>query len=291
MLILSLALGSLIVTARAQGQRPFDTHTFYNPQVDGSDQAKRDAPDHVVLPDELGMQDPLLSQQWHIINRNHSGIDMNVTQLWKEGVTGKGVKIAHIDDGVDYTHVDLKANYYAEGSWDFNTNTSDASPKEPDDLRGTAAAANNVCGVGVAHEAQIAGIRMLSAPITSAQEAAGLNYNFQKTSIYSCSWGPPDSGRAMAGPDPTVVKALVNGVQNGRGGKGSIFVFPAGNGGGMSDQCNFDGYANSIFTLTIGGITHDGKHPLYSERCAAVMVVAPSSGSGAWIVSSHKWQV
>jgi subtilisin family serine protease len=36
---------------------------------------------------------------------------MNVTGLWKEGVTGKGVISALIDDGLDYESDDLKANF------------------------------------------------------------------------------------------------------------------------------------------------------------------------------------
>ena len=40
----------------------------------------------------------------------------------------------------------------------------------------------------------------------------------------------------------------------GRRGYGSIFVVASGNGGHFKDNCNFDGYANSIFTVTIGKI-------------------------------------
>lgn len=89
----------------------------------------------------------------------------------------------------------------------------------------------------------------------------------------------------MEAPDGVILKAMVNGVQNGRDGKGSLFVFAAGNGGGVDDQCNFDGYTNSIFSMTIGAVDRKGLHPYYSELCAAMMVVAPSSGSGDHIVS------
>lgn len=33
---------------------------------------------------------------------------------------------------------------------------------------------------------------------------------------------------------------------------GIYYVFASGNGGQMNDNCNFDGYANSIYTLTVG---------------------------------------
>jgi kexin len=116
-------------------------------------------------------------------------------------------------------------------------------------------------------------------------EAAALNYGFQNVSIYSCSWGPPDNGQSMEGPNYLIKKALVNGVNNGRGGKGSVFVFASGNGAAHGDQCNFDGYTNSIYSVTVSAVDHKGLHPYYSEPCAANMVVAYSSGSGRHIVS------
>lgn len=90
----------------------------------------------------------------------------------------------------------------------------------------------------------------------------------------------------MEGPGYLIKKAIVNGIQNGRGGKGSVFVFASGNGGRNGDQCNFDGYTNSIFSVTVAALDYRGLHPDYSEACAANMVVAYSSGSGNHIVSA-----
>jgi kexin len=196
------------------------------------------------------------------------------------------VNVVIVDDGLDMTHEDLKGNYFAEGSWDFNDHGPTPSPKLSDDQHGTrcagevAAAPNDVCGVGVSYEAGIAGVRILSGRITDADEASALNYEYQKNHIFSCSWGPPDDGRSMEAPDGVILKSMVNGVQKGRDGKGSLFVFAAGNGGMYGDQCNFDGYTNSIFSVTVGAFDHTGQHPAYSEQCSAMMVVAPSSGSG-----------
>jgi kexin len=139
--------------------------------------------------------------------------------------------------------------------------------------------------VGVAHGAGVAGIRILSASISDADEASSLNYGYQTNDIYSCSWGPPDDGKSMEAPGRLIVKAMINGVQNGRQGKGSIFVFASGNGGAVDDQCNFDGYTNSLMSITVGAIDRKGLHPFYSEACSANMVVTYSSGSGDNIVS------
>jgi kexin len=102
--------------------------------------------------------------------------------------------------------------------------------------------------------------------------------------VYSCSWGPRDNGETMNAPNYLIRKAFSEGINNGREGKGSIFVFASGNGGRNDDQCNFDGYTNSIYSVTVAAVDHKGFHPTYSEGCAANMIVTYSSGSGKHIV-------
>ncbi|XP_020608042.1 neuroendocrine convertase 1-like [Orbicella faveolata] len=63
------------------------------------------------------------------------------------------------------------------------------------------------------------------------------------------------------------------GARQGRHGKGSIFVFAAGNGGINGDSCAFNGYVNSIHTIAISGVDWDGLVPAYTEPCAAIMAV------------------
>lgn len=88
----------------------------------------------------------------------------------------------------------------------------------------------------------------------------------------------------MEAPSDLIVKAIMNGIQNGRNGLGSIFVFASGNGAIKDDNCNFDGYTNSIYSITIGAIDYKGLRPYYSEACSANMAVTYSSGSGESIV-------
>ncbi|KAG0241300.1 pheromone processing endoprotease [Actinomortierella wolfii] len=245
----------------------------------------------------LNITDPGFKYQWHLHNTVNEH-DINVTGVWEQGINGTGVNVAIIDDGLDANSKDLSENYFAEGSWDFNDHTATPLPRLSDDLHGTrcageiAAARNDVCGVGVAYGAKVAGIRILSGQITDVDEAAALNYQFQENHIYSCSWGPPDDGRSMDGPKGVVMDAFVNGVTNGRGGKGSIFVFATGNGGRYGDDCNFDGYTNSPYTVSIGAIDRHGRHPYYSEACSAQLAVTYSNGGGSAIytcdVGEHK---
>ena len=48
---------------------------------------------------------------------------LNINKLHQEGYTGKGVKVAVIDTGVDYNHPDIKAAY--KGGYDFVDNDND----------------------------------------------------------------------------------------------------------------------------------------------------------------------
>lgn len=258
----------------------------------GDDASKHPLAQAVI--DKLGIHDPQFPRQWHLVNEDFPEHIMNVTMLWDMGITGNGVVTAFVDDGLDYESEDLADNFWEPGSHDFNDHETLPYPKLFDDHHGTRCAGqvgavkNNVCGVGIAYDSKVAGIRILSGPISDVDEAAALNYNYHNTSIYSCSWGPPDDGKSMESPSYLIERAILNGIQNGRDGRGSIFVFASGNGAAYGDQCNFDGYTNSIFSITVAAIDYKGLHPIYSEACAANLVVAYSSGSGNHIVTTDK---
>ncbi|KAJ7827506.1 peptidase S8/S53 domain-containing protein [Mycena olivaceomarginata] len=242
----------------------------------------------------LGILDPLFPKQWHLLNEEAPEHSMNVIPVWEMGYTGKGVISSLVDDGLDYTSEDLKENFDADDSYDFNDHEALPTPKLGEDTHGTrcagqvAAGKNNACGLGIAYNSKVAGVRILSGAITDIDEAAALNYGFQNVSIYSCSWGPPDTGTVMEAGGYLIDKAILHGVNQGRGGKGSIFVFASGNGAGSGDQCNFDGYTNSIYSVTVSAVDHKGMRPYYSEGCTANMIAAYSSGSGKSITTTDK---
>lgn len=241
----------------------------------------------------LGISDPIFTEQWHLLNTVQKGHDVNITGVWLQGITGKNATVAIVDDGLDMHSDDLKDNFYAQGSYDFNDKTELPEPRLSDDRHGTrcggevSAVKNNVCGVGAAWNSNIAGLRILSKMITDADEALAMNYDFAHNDIYSCSWGPPDDGRTMEAPGILIRRAMLNAVQNGRDGLGSIYVFASGNGAASDDNCNFDGYTNSIYSITVGAIDRKGGHPYYSEACSANLVVTYSSGAGDSIVSGQ----
>ncbi|KAM6961384.1 LOW QUALITY PROTEIN: furin (paired basic amino acid cleaving enzyme) b [Aplochiton taeniatus] len=233
--------------------------------------------------------DPKFSQQWYLSSSSLGQQDLNAKEAWTLGYTGKGVVVTILDDGIEKDHPDLATNYDPEASYDVNDGDADPQPRytqRNENRHGTRCAGrlpgkanNGVCGVGVAYDAKIGGVRMLDGEVTDVVEAHSLSLNAQHIHVYSASWGPEDDGKTVDGPAKLAKEAFLRGVTEGRGGLGSIFVWASGNGGREKDSCNCDGYTNSIHTLSISSTTQYGNVPWYSEACSSTLATTFSSGN------------
>jgi proprotein convertase subtilisin/kexin type 2 len=246
-------------------------------------------------PDKLP-NDPLYAKEWYINNTGQAGgvpkLDLNVEAAWALGFTGKGVTTAIMDDGVDYMHPDLYDNFNAEASYDFSSNDPYPYPRYTDDWfnsHGTRCAGeiaakrdNGVCGVGVAYDSKIAGLRMLDQPyMTDLIEANSMGHRPDLIQIYSASWGPTDDGKTVDGPRNSTMRSIVKGVNEGRNGLGSIYVWASGD-GGPDDDCNCDGYAASMWTVSINSATNDGQTAGYDESCSSTLASTFSNGKSGY---------
>ncbi|KAK3592930.1 hypothetical protein CHS0354_011730 [Potamilus streckersoni] len=219
---------------------------------------------------------------------------MKVQEAWNLGYNGSGITIAVIDDGVQITHTDLDANMKSGYHYDYVSNDADPDPRDGND-HGTrctglivAEANNNECVVGVAYGAQVIGIRLLSSSgSTDLQESKSLSHQRSVVDIYTNSWGPPD-GYGFFEPGSLTKAELQNGVTLGRSGKGAIFTWAAGN-GYHYDNCNGDGYVNSIYTIGVTSLDSTGKPAFYSEVCAAAMATTyGGSSSSRYLYSTSR---
>ncbi|XP_072167350.1 proprotein convertase subtilisin/kexin type 5-like [Diadema setosum] len=242
----------------------------------------------------FNFSDPLWSRQWYLdgnATMNSTPVaSMNIQKAWQMGYTGQGVVLTILDDGLEYNHTDIQPNYDPAASYDYVARKRDPMPDtspHSEDTHGTRCAGeivmqpnNGKCGVGVAFNASLGGIRMLDwRGVTDVMEASSLSYNPQHIDIYSVSWGPDDGGTTVEGPGTLAKSALEKGVTKGRGGKGSIFVWASGNGGLDDDDCNADGYAADIRTLVVSSTTDHQNKPFYSEHCSATLASTFSSGN------------
>lgn len=236
--------------------------------------------------------DPKFKEMWYLLNEGQTGgpvgVDINVLPVWRKGISGKGVVVSILDDGVDHTHPDLAGNFDPRASHDFNDNDGDPMPRDldPDNCHGTrcagevAAIANNsICGTGVAYSAHVGGVRMLDGKATDALEASSLGFQLQYVDIFSNCWGPKDDGKTFGKPGPLAAKALKRGAETGRGGKGNVYVWATGNGGLTDDDCNCDGYTTSIYTVSIGCIGDHGLSAYYTELCSSTIAVTFNGGA------------
>ena len=68
-------------------------------------------------------------------------------------------------------------------------------------------------------------------------------------------------------------------------------MFSSGNGGLDDDDCNSNGFTNSIYTIAIGSAARDGSQAYYDEDCAckmAVTLVSSNDDSNLVVVSYKK---
>ncbi len=241
--------------------------------------------------------DTLFAQQWHLLNTGQgggtAGMDVNVTNVWSTA-RGAGIRIGIVDDGLQVAHPDLAANADTALDHDWNDATpDDPSPDVTTDYHGTscagvaAARGNNSLGVsGAAPEATLVGLRLIAATVSDADEAAAMSYSNSVIQVKSNSWGPNDDGMTLEGPGALTQAALADACANGRGGRGTIFVWAGGNGLDYNDNANYDGYANSIYTIAVAAVTDGGAQAWYSEPGACLVVCAPSSGGATDIVTT-----
>jgi hypothetical protein len=180
--------------------------------------------------DNVKLNDPEWTNQWYLNEECLQGFNLNITQAWRMGFTGRNVVVCIIDDGLEKNNTELLDNYDAAASFDLNDYDFDPQPRYDrtnENKHGTrcageiAAKANNsVCGVGVAFNCRIGGIRLLDGRVTDRLEAEALNFNINYIDIFSASWGPLDDGKTVDGPGVLAKEALIKGITNGRNGKG-----------------------------------------------------------------------
>jgi subtilisin-like proprotein convertase family protein len=244
----------------------------------------------------------MFGDQWHLQNTGQvdgavAGNDINVVGVWNT-YTGAGVNIAITSTGVEVAHPDLSANARTDIDVDIVGGDDDPTPvAEP---QGTSAAGiaaargNNSVGVsGVAYEAGIVGIRLTEGTPNDQQIADALEHQLtpanasDRVDINCNPWGPADSGDDLDPYGPLTEAALYNGVANGRGGLGMIYVWRAGDARATDDNVNYDALAADKYTIAVGATGGDGDFAYYSEPGAAMLVNAPSSyDTGSAIVGT-----
>lgn len=236
----------------------------------------------------------IFPQQWHLasttINGNAVAASANVAAAHAIA-DGRGMTIAIIDDGVDIDHPEFRGTGKVTSPRDINFGIDDPRPKRFDEKHGTACAgvacANGTDGAsGVAPKAALMPIR-LRAGLGSQLEADAFEWAADHgADVISCSWGPND-GEWWNDDDPTHTTfvplpastklAIDYAATQGRGGKGCVILFAAGNG---RESVEMDGYASYERVIAVAACNDRGKRSVYSDFGDAVWCAFPSSDFG-----------
>lgn len=237
--------------------------------------------------------DPYYMDQWYLKNTGQSGgvpgEDINIYGAWKY-TKGQGVVISIIDNAVELVHPDLAPNVIP-GSLSYRQNNESNLPIPclKKESHGTAVAGiiaardNNSLGItGVAPRSSIV---VSDSLITSIDQQIyeSLTRNNQIVSIYHNSWGSPDNGSVNSSGN-LFEQAITKGINSGRQGLGSIFVFSSGNGGAY-DNSNLDGFLNKRGIISVCSINDNGSKTSRSEPGANILICAYGEGTNKNIVT------
>ena len=244
---------------------------------------------HPELVQEMGKRGAF-PQQWHLKRATIGGTSVNahanVEAAWASS-QGEGTTIAIIDDGVDVDHQEFVGAGKIVSPRDVTRGHGDARPG-PGDQHGTACAgvacANGLHGAsGVAPRARLMPIRLVSSLGSQAEADAFVWAADHGADVISCSWGPMDGDwwddddprhdEVVPLPDSTRL-AIDYAVREGRGGKGCVITWAAGNGNEPVDN---DGYASYSKVLAIAASNDRGKKSDYSDTGKALWCAFPSS--------------
>lgn len=232
-------------------------------------------------------------QQWHLRRTRvgQSNVNAHAAVEPAHALTrGRGVTIAVIDDGVDIDHAEFAGRIVAPRDITLaidDPRPKDSNPRYPDDhgtaCAGVACAAGSTGACGVAPEAMLMPIR-LSSPLGSQQEADAFVWAVDHgADIISCSWGPAD-GEWYNPNDPLHTSrfdlpastrlAIDYAASRGRGGRGCVIFFAAGNGG---ESVDYDGYASYAKVIAVAACNDRRVRSVYSDFGRAVWCAFPSN--------------
>lgn len=236
--------------------------------------------------------------QWHLkntgANGGTAGEDVGGIETVWDNFRGNGITISIVDDGLQIDHPDLVANTNNNLHRDWNDNTPlDPRGRPAQDNHGTncagvaAGVGNNGIGVvGAAMNASLVGLRLIVTAVGDVAEAEAMAWRTDVIHISNNSWGPTDDGANIGGPGVLSRGALEQGVNTGRGGRGVIYMWAAGNGHDKGDRSTYDGWNNSPYTLSVGAVDDQGNMTWYSEHGPNLVISAPSNGANRQTITT-----
>lgn len=224
-------------------------------------------------------------QQWYLNQRDAGEFDLRVMGAWAD-YTGAGIDVFVIDDGFDYNHTDLSANYDETLDYDYSNDTADAFG-DSTDAHGTAVtgiigADDNGAGtVGIAFDSRVVGYRVYG--FISDTWLANIRDGIRDAAtagadVVNISQGMSNAIETIFGGYLTQslvmsIRTSINfAVDSGRDDLGTIIVKSAGNARSISYDVNADMWTNDTRQIVVAAVDQDGDVSSYSSYGAANLV-------------------
>lgn len=207
-----------------------------------------------------------------------SGADIKAPEAWNTTRGSASITVAVLDEGVTSDHPDLPNTRQVRlaGSNFAGGTSNDPSPHGTLDNHGNGCAGligatmdNNMGITGLAPQCRIMPIKITDDNelfVSNDVLASAIKFAADNNAdVLSNSWGMNTSD---TGAVPSIVSAIRYAVTNGRGGKGAVVVFAAGNtaahSGGHSGYISFPSNVNVPGVLTVGASDRNDSQADYS---------------------------
>ncbi len=238
--------------------------------------------------------DPLYPQQWHLENTgaypqsppyNTADADIDAEAAWLITTGSPTIRIAVIDDGVDFNNADLAGKlewgYDATAGGGTSVMTSATGHGNLVAELIAAKANNNLEGVGVAYDCKIVPVKIFEVipgsggtTVTRNSWAAdGIDWAWElgNADILNNSWG---GGL----PSTLISNALTRAFNSGRNGQGCLSFFAAGNSNTMPVE-----YPSSLSYVVSVGATNScdfRRQPVSAPSCDGSVAWGSNYGTG-----------
>lgn len=243
--------------------------------------------------------------QWHLKNTRQGGTgvlgaDVKAEQAWDITRGSTSISVAVADTGIDWHHVDMEVTLdggvpkihdprdVVHSDNDPYPGGSDANTTHGTSAAGVAIEAgnNSIGGSGIAPNCRLVPIQLYaeSTFTPNATEAAAFTWAADHADVMSNSWGPDNTGTLL--PDATRT-AMDYCATNGRGGKGTVIFFAAGNSNINNDVSNNNTYGAYSGVISVAATTDSDVKASYSSFGPSTSIAAPSNGGAKGINTTN----
>ncbi|HKV51851.1 MAG TPA: S8 family serine peptidase [Gemmatimonadaceae bacterium] len=232
-------------------------------------------------PDMIGTEspssvptDPYFTRQYYLSNSlisNGVHDDINVEKAWDLTKGDSSLRIVFVGTGIDQQHPEYRTRTMVgfDALWnDPNNGIGEwAGHPAPDDGHGTAVAGiatalqDGSGTAGIAPNVQYDAVRIFRhLDIAAANDIAnGITWAYQRSDIINNSWG------GCGTPNAIIADAVANALAHGRGGKGTVVIFSAGNTDSRDGCTTTETWESELpGEIAVAALAKDGSHASYS---------------------------